>query len=241
MQIAICDDDKDELTQISSMIDTYRQKRCAPVAYKAFYSATELLATVKSGAFDLYLLDVLMPGVNGMEAAREIRELDSDAAIVFLTSSPEFAVESYRYKAQDYLLKPAKAERLCPILDALLEKQKKPAEGLKVKTKNGIANILFERLSHVEVVNKWVYFHLSDGSVRKATASLSEFESTLLARPEFVRVHRAYIVNLWQVAELTAGGIVTLSGKKLLVSRQNYPKVRDAYVEQRFCGGGKSL
>ena len=241
MQIAVCDDDQDELAHISSMIESYRQARRAPVVYKAFPSATELLATVKSGEYDLYLLDVMMPGMSGMEAAKEIRGFDMDAAIVFLTSSPEFAVESYKYRAHDYLLKPAKTERLYPILDALLEKQKKPAESLTVKTKTGIAKILFERLSHIEVVNKRVYFYLSDGSVREATASLSEFESGLLARPEFVRTHRAYIVNLWQVAELTAGEIVTLSGKRLPVSRQNYSKVRDAYVEQRFCGRGSGL
>ena len=241
MQIAICDDDRDELAHISSIIDAYRKERCAPVVYKAFYSATELLATTKSGAYDLYLLDVLMPGVGGMEAAKEIRGFDMDAAIVFLTSSPEFAVESYKYKAQNYLLKPADTAQLYPVLDALLEKQQKPAEGMTIKTKNGIAHILFARLSHVEVLNKRVYFHLSDGSVRETAAPLVEFEKELLARPEFIRVHRAYIVNLWQVAELTAGEITTLAGKRLPVSRHNYPKVRDAYVEQRFCRGGNTL
>lgn len=238
MQIAICDDDKDELTHISSMIETYRQERCAPVVYKTFSSATELLATTKSGAYDLYLLDVMMPGVSGMETAKEIRGFDADAAIVFLTSSPEYAVESYKYKAQNYLLKPAKAEQLYPVLDALLEKQQKPSEGLTVKTKNGISHILFERLSHVEVLNRWVYFHLSDGSVREVYAPLAEFESDLFSRPEFVRVHRSYIVNLWQAAELTAKEIITLSGKKIPVSRQNYAMVRDAYVEQRFSKQG---
>ena len=238
MRIAICDDDKDELSHISSMIGTYKQERCAPVICKAFQSATELLATSKAGEYDLYLLDVMMPGVDGMETAKELRSFDSSAAIVFLTSSPEFAVESYKYKAQDYLLKPANAERLFPILDALLEKQQKPGDGLSVKTKCGIARILFERLSHVEVVTKQVYFHLSDGSVRETTASLAKFEDALLSHPEFVRVHRAYIVNLWQVAELAASEIITLSGKKIPVSRQNYVKVRDAYVEQMFCRKG---
>ncbi|MDD3347832.1 LytTR family DNA-binding domain-containing protein, partial [Oscillibacter sp.] len=172
--------------------------------------------------------------VSGMEAAREIRGFDQDAELVFLTASPEFAVESYRYRAQDYLLKPAKREQLFPILNTLLAKRKKPQDGLSVRTKTGVAWILYERLAYVEVVNKWVYFHLSDGSVREAVSPLSAFEEDLLSRPEFVRTHRAYVVNLLQVAELDASGLTTLSGKKVPISRQNYAGVREAYIEQLF-------
>lgn len=234
MHIAICDDDRDELLRISSILDTYRQERKASISYQAFYSATELLSTAKAGKYDLYLLDIIMPGVNGMETAQEIRSFDRDTSIVFLTSSPEYAVQSYRYKAQDYLLKPAKAGNIYPLLDTLIVKTRKPQDSLGVKTKNGMARILFEDLAYVEVVNKWVYFHLSDGSVREAAASLAEFECVLLSRPQFVRTHRSYIVNLLQIGELTGREATTLSGKKVPISRQNFIKVRDAYIEQLF-------
>lgn len=234
MQIAICDDDSSELARLSSFLDTYRQDRCAPVTYKTFLSPLELLSTTKSGDYALYLLDVMMPGLNGMETAQEIRSFDTETKIVFLTSSPEFAVESYAVKAHDYILKPARAERLFPILDALLTEQQRPYEGLTVKTQSGITRILFSNLAYVEVMNKRVYFYLVDGSVREATAPLAEFESALLSRPEFVRVHRSYIVNLWQVSELNANGLITHAGKNIPVSRLLYGKVRDAYIEQLF-------
>ncbi|MDD2956864.1 MAG: LytTR family DNA-binding domain-containing protein [Oscillospiraceae bacterium] len=239
MQIAVCDDDPEELVRISSILDDYRQERKASICYRTFHSATELLATAKSGDYDLYLLDVMMPAVSGMEAARELRGFDQDAALVFLTSSPEFAVESYRYKAQDYLLKPAKRERLFPLLDALLAKRQASGECLSVKTKTGATLILYERLAYVEVVNKWVYFHLSDGSVREVASPLSAFEADLLTRPEFVRTHRAYLVNLIQVAELRANELTTLVGDKIPVSRQNYAEVREAYLGQLFARRGR--
>ncbi|MEG1875523.1 MAG: LytTR family DNA-binding domain-containing protein [Angelakisella sp.] len=234
MKIAICDDDKDELRSLSSFLDTYKQERGVSLRWDAFYSATELLCRAKSGTYDLYLLDIMMPGVNGMETAKEIRSFDQDASIVFLTSSPEFAVESYQYKAQDYLLKPAKAQRLYPLLDALLAKTRKPMEGFGVKTKSGMARILFENLVFLEVMEKCLYFHLSDGSVREAIASLTEFEDILLARPEFVRPYRSYIVNLLQAAELSANELIMLTGEKVPVSRKSYAKVREAYIEQLF-------
>lgn len=234
MRIAICDDDKEELARISSFLDKYQREHNASLTYKAFHSGVELLSTVRSGDFALYLLDVIMPAVNGVEVAKEIRSFDTEAKIVFLTSSPEFAVASYTVKAMDYILKPVEEGRLFGVLNELMTDSQKPQEGLTVKAKSGITRILFSRLVYVEVVNKQVYFHLSDNSVREITARLSEFEQPLLARPEFMRVHRSYIVNLFQINELTANGLTTHQGNSIPVSRALYKEVRDAYVKQLF-------
>ncbi|MEG2770265.1 MAG: LytTR family DNA-binding domain-containing protein, partial [Oscillospiraceae bacterium] len=107
-------------------------------------------------------------------------------------------------------------------------------EGIGVKTKSGMARILFDNLVFLEVIGRCLYFHLSDGSVREAIAPLADFESILLARGEFVQIHRSYIVNLLQTSELTINELTTLTGEKLPVSRHNYPKVREAYVSQLF-------
>ena len=72
MKIAICDDNSQELTRISSFIDTYRRERNVPVVYKTFQSAAELISHVSSGEYGILLLDILMPGINGIEAAHEI-------------------------------------------------------------------------------------------------------------------------------------------------------------------------
>jgi len=235
LRIAICDDDKEELARISSFLEKYQREHNAPLTYKAFHSGVELLSTVKSGDYALYLLDVIMPAVNGVEVAKEIRSFDTEAKIVFLTSSPEFAVASYTVKAMDYILKPVEEGRLFGVLNELMTDSQKPQEGLTVKAKNGITRILFSRLVYVEVVNKQVYFHLADNSVREVTARLSEFEQTLLARPEFMRVHRSYIVNLFQINELTSNGLTTHQGNRIPVSRALYKEVRNAYVKQLFC------
>lgn len=94
MKIAICDDDSQELARISSFIDTYRRESKSTLAYKTFQSATELISNVSSGYYSILLLDILMPGINGMQAAHEMRAFDEGVKIVFLTSSPEFVVEA---------------------------------------------------------------------------------------------------------------------------------------------------
>jgi DNA-binding LytR/AlgR family response regulator len=99
MKIAICDDNRQDLLHIASLVETYRNTRKTELTYVSFQNATELLSTLEGGNYDVLLLDVLMPGINGIQAAREIREQDEQVKIIFLTSSPEFAVESYSVQA----------------------------------------------------------------------------------------------------------------------------------------------
>lgn len=106
MKIAICDDDKNELFRILSVLADYQTQRNIEFSYKPFDNSTELASNLLQEHYDIYLLDVVMPGLNGIELAKEIRSSDKAADIVFLTSSPEFAVESYTVKASNYLAKP---------------------------------------------------------------------------------------------------------------------------------------
>lgn len=193
---------------------------------------------VRKADFDFLILDVMMPLVNGMQIAHEVRAFDEHIKIAFLTSSPEFAVESYSVEAFAYLLKPATAGNLFPVLGKLFRTVQKQEEGLRVKFQNGFANLLFSRLAYVEVMNRTLCFHLTDGSVREMIASLSDYEETLLQRPEFIRVHRAFIVNLWQVQELRAADILTYTGRVVPVSRRLYAQVRKAYMDQLFTEKG---
>jgi DNA-binding LytR/AlgR family response regulator len=238
LKIAVCDDDSRELERISYFIDTYKRESKVPLTCKTFQSSTELISSMVSGDYDILLLDILMPGINGMQAAHEIRAFDAGVKIVFLTSSPEFAVESYSVKAYDYILKPVSKDKLFSILDAVIAEEQKPLEGLTVKTRLGMARILFSRLAFVEIMNKKLYFHLTDGSVQEVTGSLSAFEEKLLARAEFVKVHRSYIVNLWQVSELGAKELITHAGKTVPISRLLYGKVREAYLKHLFLEKG---
>ena len=93
MYIAVCDDQSDELEALLALLRAWQTGRRASVRIRAFRSAGELLDAARKERFTLYLLDVMMPGTDGMAAAREIRGFDSAADLVFLTSSPGFAYE----------------------------------------------------------------------------------------------------------------------------------------------------
>lgn len=234
MYIAVCDDQAEELESLLKLLRNWQAERNRTVRYKAFRSAAAMLDVAHKEAFTLYLLDVMMPGISGMEAAREIRTFDAAAEIVFLTSSPGFAYESYGVKAMEYLLKPISSKLLYPILDRLDVREQRPQESLTLKSGGTLIRVPFSQLAFVEVNGKHLYFNLTDGQVREVSGSMKEYEAQLLARPEFARIHRSYIVNLLQVEELSAKGVLTFSGKNLPVSRLLLPQLQKDYMQLLF-------
>ena len=239
LKIAICDDDKRDLLQIASLLETYRHDRKAELSYVSFQSATELLASMDDREYDLLLLDMLMPGVNGMQAAREIRERNSQIEIVFLTSSLEYAVESYSVRAHYYLLKPATEEKLFPILDRLMADFQRPEDALRIKTQTSVFSLPYGKIEYIEVSAKKLYFYLTDGGKREVSGSLADFERALLKRPGFMKVHRSYLMNLQWVQELRQGELVTVTGRRVPVARTAYPQVRTAYTQFLFAEADK--
>jgi DNA-binding LytR/AlgR family response regulator len=172
--------------------------------------------------------------MDGITAAREIRAFDDAADIVFLTTSPGFAYESYSVHALDYLLKPIRAELLFPVLDRLWLQEQKPKEGLTLKCGATLIRVLFSQLAYVEVNGKHLYFNLTDGTVHEVFGTLREYEPLLLEQSEFMRIHRSYIVNMLQISELSASGVRTFSGKNLPVSRLLYPQLQKDYMKLLF-------
>lgn len=231
MHIAVCDDNIDELSRISSLLEYYCREREGLITYEAFHSAIELLETIKVRQFDLLLLDILMPGITGMEAAKELRSSNCDIPIIFLTSSREYAVESYRVSAEDYIMKPARKDEIHPLLDRQLARFTQEDAYLTLKTGSGIVKLPYSQIVYVEVINRSIQFILANGEVRKAYGYLIDYERDLLSDPHFFKPHRSYVVNLRLVSELDKKGFITIIGKTVPVTRDAFSKAKAAYMK----------
>lgn len=231
MHIAICDDNIDELTRIVTLLELYCRERDSSITYESFNSALELLETMKERQFDLLLLDILMPGITGMDAAKEIRRTDSDIPIIFLTSSREFAVESYRVGAKDYIMKPVNKDEVFSSISKQLARFKQEDSYLTVKTGQGIMKLPFSNIVYIEVINRSLHFILTNGELKEAYGYLTDYEYILLSNPHFYKPHRSYIINLRYVTELDKKGFDTMLGNTVPVSRDIYPKAKAAYMK----------
>lgn len=197
MKIAVCDDNQEELHRVASLLEDYQEEKTVSISLRLFGSSVELASIAQQENFDLYLLDVLMPALNGMELAREIRTFNTAVPILFLTSSPEFAVESYTVHAANYLLKPVSRESLFSALNDISAQQKADRKNyIIVKSNIGVRKILLSQLVYVEAQDRRVIYHLQNGGQVDCIARFSAIAGELLKNIEFIQPHRSYLVNM---------------------------------------------
>lgn len=238
LRIAICDDDLRELSLISELLNQYQTEKEPLLKYDAFSNAIDLLDAIKRKDYHILMLDVLMPGLNGIEAAQEIRDFDKEIKIIFLSSSREFAVESYSVDAHYYMLKPVTAQKVFPILDGIFLELFRKEDFMHIKTSSSFTRIPYSKIEYLEVFNKKLLFHLADGTIKEINGSLSNFEDILCCRDEFIKVHRSYIVNMESILSLSLKELTTLTRKTVPISRLLFRQVREAYMQYLFVEKG---
>ncbi|MEE1257833.1 MAG: LytTR family DNA-binding domain-containing protein [Lachnospiraceae bacterium] len=235
-KVAFCDDDLSVIETISVLINQYRVKRNLEIEYAAFQSPLELLAEIEKGMrFDVLFLDVVMPGENGIEVAKEIRQYDSNAKIIFLTSSEEFAVQSYTVGAYFYQLKPIWEESFARLLDSVIsECEKEQKSSLILRCKTGIARIELNKLEYCEVIGRTLLFHLDDGKVLERVGSLDELQGKLAQFAFFLRPHRSYLINMEYIQSISSKTITMACMAQIPIPHGKYSEIKEIYLEYAF-------
>lgn len=151
-------------------------------------------------SFDIYLLDIIMPGLNGIEPGLSIREFDRSGHIVYLTASPNFAVDSYQAKASDYLLKPLNKTRLFHTLDDIKGRLAQEHHAFAtVKTRDGLRRLPLRSIVYGELVRRCVQYNLSDGSMAEGMSLRGPFQNAVKPLPahhRFILCATSFFVNL---------------------------------------------
>lgn len=238
IKIAFCDDDMEVLHQMNELLDRYRVERNEDITYAAFQSPFELLTEIEKGIRpDILFLDVVMPGQNGMDVAKEIRQYDTNMKIIFLTSSPEFAVESYSVGAYFYQLKPIWEESFFRLMDAVLaECEKKKKNSLILRSKDGITRIDLQQLEYCEVLGRKLLFHLENGAVLESTGSLDDLAGQLMQYSNFFRPHRSFLVNMEYIQNISSRSIKMVNDAEIPIPHGKCSEIKNTYMEYAFNG-----
>lgn len=236
IRTAICDDDVCTLKEMRGFLDRYCRERNREIVCTTFHNPMDLMAEIERGArFDVLFLDILMPGQNGIETAGEIRNYDTNVKIVFLTSSPEFAVQSYEVKAYFYQLKPLREEAFFRVLDAALDECRQERENsLILRCKGVITRVEPGQLEFCEVIHRTLFFHLNSGKVLESTGHLDELDRLLAPYGCFLRVHRSYIVNLDYVQNISPRAITMTCLTEIPIPRGKCNEIKDAFLAHAF-------
>jgi len=236
MNILICDDIKTEAQKLSDML----QKCDFDLNIQVFYNAKDVLSYFHTGAvIDVCLLDIVMPEISGVELAQTLRDEGYTGYIVFLSASKDYGPESYKVKAFNYLVKPISITDLRVILQELTDAQRASDNAsILVKTHDFSRNLPLRNISYIEVENNYVYFHLTDGSELKARIPLSDIAAKLLDDSRFIRCHRSFIVNMFEIDTLKSSDFIMRSGAVIPISRNNADAKRHYLNSLSKQGGG---
>lgn len=238
IKIAFCDDEMEVLHQMNELLDRYQVERNEDITYAAFQSPFELLTEIEKGIRpDILFLDVVMPGQNGLDVAKEIRQYDTNMKIIFLTSSPEFAVESYSVGAYFYQLKPIWEESFFRLMDAVLaECEKKKKNSLILRSKDGITRIDLQQLEYCEVLGRKLLFHLENGAVLESAGSLDDLAGQLMQYSNFFRPHRSFLVNMEYIQNISSRSIKMVNDAEIPIPHGKCSEIKNTYMEYAFNG-----
>lgn len=233
IKAAFCDDDIFVINEINALFDQYCAERDQEIACTVFHSPVELLTEIEKGThFDILFLDVIMPGQNGINVAREIRQYDHAVKIIFLTSSSEFAVESYTVDAFFYYVKPIKAEAFCRLMDSAISQCDREKQGsLILRCKSGITRIALEKLVYCEVTGRTLTFHMENGMNFESIGSMDELSSELARYGFFLRPHRSFLINMEHIQSISYKAITLDNLDKIPIPHGKCSEIKNLYLE----------
>lgn len=234
LRLCICDDRKEEITSIQTLIDRFSERYPEhPVQTSYFDSPYDLLeALKKSGGYDLYLLDIIMPHMSGIELAEKIRQRGERSKLLFLTTSREYGIEAIGVKASGYLIKPIKKQALFDaVLSCIEELAPENNPSIVVKTKLGLTRVQVSELMLIESFDHIRELTLRGGDRLETAVKLSELDELLRDASCFISPHRAYLVNMEYVRGINNNSILMTDGRQIPVSKKLYADIKAAYLE----------
>lgn len=236
IKIAVCDDDLSALNEINALLEQYRSEHNQEIIYAAFHSPLEILAEIEKGTRpDILLLDVIMPGENGINVAREIRQYDDTVKIIFLTSSAEFAVESYTVGAYFYQMKPICEKDFFRLMDSVISDCEKAQHcGLIVHSKSGITRIDLHKLEYCEIIGHTLFFHLDNGKTIESIGSMDELCGKLTQYDNFLRPHRSFLVNMEYIQNISYKAIIMDDLTEIPIPHGKCSEIKSRYLEYVF-------
>lgn len=233
LTIGICDDLPEERALLGNMVQAYGQRLGLDIRLYFFASGAELVSdSQRARECQLILLDIYMPGVSGIEAARRLREAGNRAAIIFSTTSTDHGVDSFEVQASDYLVKPIRQESLDQALDWCLEHLPEPLRTLSLYADGEQWELLLSDIRYIEVLSHHCHIHTVQREL-VARRGLDELEAAI-GSPDFLRCHRSFLVNLNHVVELGLSGFHMTGGAVVPVTLTALGRVRNAYADWRY-------
>lgn len=216
IKVAIVEDTKNERDVLVGMLNKYELNSKHKFLISVFESGIEFLANYTSD-FDIIFMDIGLPGLNGMETAKKLREMDKNVNLIFVTNMAQYAVKGYEVDALAFLIKPLTYYYFKMMLTKAINRVEiNGKKGILIQTEDGMKKIITDELLYIEVYNHYLTYKTfeKDYVIRQA---LSKVEKELLPLG-FARCNNCYLVNLKYVKAIKTDSVV-VENNELRMSR----------------------
>ena len=232
-KIAICDDEKEFRDAAEQMLKQYMDDAGVTFKSDSFSISSELVDMTEKGTiYDIYLLDIYMPGVTGMSIATELRNRDIKSPIIFLTSSTDHALEAFGVDATHYLLKPYTKDSFYMGMDKAMQSvASHKNDSVILKVDNEYRSILVSKLIYCEAEDKYQRLYLENGERLLIRISGMELYKLLSEFDSFYHCGRAHIINLNHISRVIQSGVVFKNGMQLILPHTVLAGLRSAFFD----------
>lgn len=228
LKLAICDDDTSQRAYLSEIVFSWAKRNRHLAEVKQYVDAKAFLFDyMEEKDFDILLLDIEMPGMNGIELAKEVRCENAAVQIVFITGYYEYFSDGFDVSALHYLIKPADERKLCAVLDKAADHLAYRQRSVLLSTADGDIKVSLADIVYIESENVYVIVHTVHGSYRMRM-TLGKFAGQL--DETFFKVHRSFVVGLKYVKKITRSEVTMINGDTVPISRGLYDEVHAALI-----------
>lgn len=229
---AIVDDLKQERDLLKSYLEKYCQENNLFIQLSIFSSGEELLKDYTE-KYDLIFLDIYMSGLTGLETAKKIRERDKNCLLIFSTTSPDFAIKSFRVRAFDYLLKPYNFTQFTEVMLLAEKSLKISTRFIEVKESREMVKIFLRDIIYVDYSNHYVQIHTKERLI-KTYMYFADFALLVAKYPQFLHCYRNCLVNMEYITALQDNDFALSTGESLPINRTKKVEIKQLYANYAF-------
>lgn len=236
MKIAIIDDMESDSMIIAKYLRRYfLENSCAePLIIERFEDGEQFVRSFEEGVYELILIDYFMKAMNGLDTARYIRQSDPFVSIIFITASRDFAIDCYKVRAADYIVKPPAYAQIKEAMSLVNLNRLRDGQCIHILCGREQMKIFLKDIIYCDVSGHYVQVHAIGRRILRTRISFSGFIQKLAPYPRFLLCYKGCLVNMDQMTGIDNMDFVTSEGERIPIRRKEYRRLVKTYYDYIF-------
>lgn len=234
LKVAICDDEQEYTVQIENAIMEASAQNGIKTEVSVFYDGYNLVEYMKQNdaRFDLIFLDIEMEKLDGIKAAKQIREFDEMVYLIYVTSHKNYAIEAYEVQPFQFVVKPFTDDIIKKYFMNIYERINREDFFFEYKQGMNYYKVPVKDILYFRSERRVIHIHMKDGSVMDFYDKLGKVEEKLLnTKMDFWRIHRSYLVNARYIKEKAYDHVTLFNGEILMISEDRRKNMNIQYAK----------